>query len=41
VPRSPAAPWSRFAPAALIGIGLVALGLLMLLIVVVRGRAVR
>jgi len=38
VPSPSATPWSRFAPAALIGIGLVALGLLMLLIVVVRGR---
>jgi uncharacterized repeat protein (TIGR01451 family) len=41
VPSPSAMPWSRFAPAALIGIGLVALGLLMLLIVVVRGRTAR
>jgi uncharacterized repeat protein (TIGR01451 family) len=34
-------PWSRFAPAALFGVGLVALGLLLLLIVVVRGRTAR
>jgi uncharacterized repeat protein (TIGR01451 family) len=34
-------PWSRYAPAALFGVGLVALGLLLLLIVVVRGRTAR
>jgi uncharacterized repeat protein (TIGR01451 family) len=41
VPEPSSTPWSRLAPAALFGIGLVALGLLMLLIVVVRGRASR
>jgi uncharacterized repeat protein (TIGR01451 family) len=34
-------PWSRYAPAALFGVGLVALGLLLLLIVVMRGRTAR
>jgi uncharacterized repeat protein (TIGR01451 family) len=39
VPPPSRTPWSRYAPAALLGVGLVALGLLLLLIVVVRGRA--
>jgi uncharacterized repeat protein (TIGR01451 family) len=41
VPAPSSTPWSRYAPAALFGVGLVALGLLLLLLVVVRGRTAR
>jgi uncharacterized repeat protein (TIGR01451 family) len=38
VPQTPAAPWSRYAPAALLGVGLVGVGLVLLLLVIARGR---